>query len=133
MNRFSRQASKWSYYSYLQQFTPAHLRKYQSGRYYCLGRRGAFDNLVYKMAADHINYEDDFNLRYKTPTFIVNAFTRIMWFWFVVPTIMISFYLGDMVKVFTPTDMWNLKRAPSDGEIPTRYESMYLHYKMPKI
>lgn len=132
MNRFNRLASKWSYYSYLQRYTPEQLRKYQSERYFFLGRKGAFDTLVFKMAADHINYEEDFNLRYKVPPLIVNFSMRICWYWFVVPTILISFYLGDMVKLFNPTDNWNLGRPSTEGEYPTRYESMYVHEKSPR-
>lgn len=54
------------------------------------------------MAADHINYEEDFNLRYKTPSVIVNLSMRLSMFWFWIPTFLMSFYLGDMVKLFTP-------------------------------
>ena len=72
MNRFQRTASNYAYYGYLQRYQPEQLRNYQSDRYYYLGRRGAFSNLVYKFAADHVNYEEDFNLRYKTPPFITN-------------------------------------------------------------
>ncbi len=57
MNRFQRTASKHAYYNYVNRFAPETLRTYQSERFYCLGRRGAYDTLVYKMAADHINYE----------------------------------------------------------------------------
>lgn len=57
MNRFQRTASKHAYYGYLNRFTPETLRTYQSERFYQLGRRGAYDTLVLKMAADHVNYE----------------------------------------------------------------------------
>lgn len=127
INRFARGASKWSYYSYLQRYTPEQLRTYQSERYYGLGRRGAFDTLVYKAGADHINYEEDFNVRYKIPAFVTNLSMRVCWYWFVIPSIMISFYLGDMVKIFNPTDVSYLKRPLGDGNAPTRYESMYMH------
>jgi hypothetical protein len=57
MNRFQRTASKHAYYGYLNRFTPETLRTYQSERFYALGRRGAYDTLILKMAADHVNYE----------------------------------------------------------------------------
>jgi hypothetical protein len=133
ITKFSRGASKWSYYSYLQRTSPEHLRKHQSERNYYLGRKGAFDTLVYKMAADHICYEEDFNMRYKVPTFVVNTSMRVCWYWFVIPSILISFYLGDMIKTFNPTDVSYLKRPLQDGEIPTRYESMYMHDKQARF
>ena len=71
--------------------------------------------MVYKAAADHINYEEDFNIRYKTPTFITNASMRIIWFFFLIPSFLISFYLGDMVRLFNPTDNFNLKRSSQIG------------------
>jgi hypothetical protein len=57
MNRFQRCASNYTYYGYLNKHTPEHMRKYQSQRFHELGRRGAFDTLIYRMAADHLNYE----------------------------------------------------------------------------
>lgn len=57
MNRFTRCASNYAYYGYLNKYTPATLRNYQGERHYYLGRRGAYNNLVLKMASDHINYE----------------------------------------------------------------------------
>lgn len=57
MNRFQRAASNYDYYNYLQRYTPEQVRRYQADRHYYLGRRGAFNNLVLKYAADHINYE----------------------------------------------------------------------------
>lgn len=57
INRFARTASINPYYGYLDRYTPTQIRQYQSERNFCLGRRGAYNNLVLKMAADHINYE----------------------------------------------------------------------------
>lgn len=56
MNRFQRCASNYQYYGYLNRYTPQLLRTYQSERFFTLGRRGAYDTLVYKMGADHVNY-----------------------------------------------------------------------------
>ena len=121
LNRFQRTASTYAYYGYLTRHNPEHLRRYQSERNYTLGRRGAFDTLVWKMAADHINYEEDFNLRYKTPPVITNLSMRITMFWFWVPAFFISVYLGDMVKLFTP-HVYMYAGQPSDNaESPTRY------------
>ena len=58
VNRFARAASQYAYYGYLSRYDPEMLRKYQSERSFDLGRRGAYDTLVYKMGADHVNYED---------------------------------------------------------------------------
>ena len=49
------------------------------------------------MATDHINYEDEMNLQYKTPTPIVNLYTRVAWFMFVVHTFMMMFNLTMML------------------------------------
>lgn len=100
LNRFQRLASNYSYYGYINRYSPELLRKYQTGRHYYLGRKGAFDTLVYKGAADHINYEEDFNVKYKLPVFVVNVCYRVAWFWFVMTTIYIMFSLGDMNKLF---------------------------------
>lgn len=85
------------------------------------------------MAADHVCYEEDFNVRYKVPALITNTSIRVIWFWFCIPTILISFYLGDMVKLFNPVDISYLKRPMSDGEFTTRYESMYMHDKQTRF
>jgi hypothetical protein len=127
MNRFQRTASNYAYYGYLTRYTPENMRVNQSERNHTLGRRGAFDTLVWKMAADHINYEEDFNIRYKVPAVLVNASMRISMFWFWVPAFFISFYLGDMVKLFTPWPMYYPGRPGTAAESPTRYETMYFH------
>jgi hypothetical protein len=49
-----------------------------------------------------------------------------------VQSILISFYLGDMIRLFNPTDNWNLNKPAAEGEYPTRYESMYMHEKSPR-
>ncbi len=56
MNRFQRCASNYAYYNYLNRYTPSQLRLYQGERHYTLGRKGAYNTLVLKMASDHINY-----------------------------------------------------------------------------
>lgn len=98
INRFARNASNYSYYNYLTRYSPEQLRTYQTERHYYLGRRGAFNNLVLKMAADHINYEEDFNLRYKVPVFFSNMSMRLALFWFISATLICSFGLGDMLR-----------------------------------
>ncbi len=52
------------------------------------------------MAADHINYEEDFNMKYKVPVYITNMSMRLAIFWFVSATLILSFGLGDMLRVF---------------------------------
>ena len=121
LNRFQRTASQHAYYGYLTRHTPEHLRRYQSVRNYTLGRKGAFDTLVWKMAADHISYEEDFNIRYKVPPVITNLSMRITMFWFWVPAVLISVALGDLIKLATP-HVYHYTGHPSDNaESPTRY------------
>ena len=121
LNRFQRTASQHAYYGYLTRHTPENLRRYQSERNYTLGRKGAFDTLVWKMAADHISYEEDFNIRYKVPPVITNLSMRITMFWFWVPAVLISVALGDLIKLATP-HVYHYTGHPSDNaESPTRY------------
>ena len=121
MNRFQRTASNYAYYGYLQRYQPEQLRNYQSDRYYYLGRRGAFSNLVYKFAADHVNYEEDFNLRYKTPPFITNLSMRLAFYWATMITLILTFYLGDMIKVFSFQEFYYIGRPSTDSETVSRY------------
>jgi hypothetical protein len=67
-----------------------------------LGRKGAYDTLVLKMATDHVNYEDEMNQQYKTPTPIVNMYMRVAWFLFVVPAFMMLFNFDDLTRVLVP-------------------------------
>ena len=89
MNRFQRCASNYAYYGYLNRYAPETLRNYQSERHLCLGRKGAYDTLVIKMTTDHVNFEEEMNLNYKTPTIMVNTWMRVAWFLFLVPAILI--------------------------------------------
>lgn len=54
------------------------------------------------MAADHVNYEEDMNQQYKTPTALVNLWMRVGWFLFLVPGFMIMFNFDDMIRIFQP-------------------------------
>ena len=121
MNRFQRCASNYTYYNYLNRYSPAMLRQYQTERYFHLGRSGSFTTLVYKMGADHINYEEDFNLRYKVPPVISNLSMRLTWYWSVVSALMLSFALGDMMKLFNPHEYSYASRVPDDPEQIARY------------
>ena len=40
-------------------------------------------------------------MKYKVPPFITNLSQRLAMYWFFMATFMISFYLGDMIKIFT--------------------------------
>lgn len=120
MNRFQRLASKHAYYGYLNKFTPETLRTYQSERFYCLGRRAAYDALVLKMAADHVNYEEDMNQQYKTPAVLVNLWMRVGWFLFLVPGFMIMFNFDDMIRIFQPHKYGYIGNV-SDTVTPLRY------------
>jgi hypothetical protein len=133
INKFARGASTYSYYGYLNRYTPEQIRKYQSERHYFLGRRGAYNNLVLKMAADHINYEEDFNLRYKVPPFISNMSMRLATVWFVSAVIILSFGLGDMLKVFRQVEFFYPGRPSTTAEVYQRYETLYFIDRMPKF
>ena len=85
------------------------------------------------MAADHINYEEDFNLRYKVPPVITNLTMRLACFWAVGSVFFIIFCLGDMNKLFTPHEYY-YPGAPKDvPENPTRYETMYFIDRAPRV
>lgn len=133
MNRFTRCASNYAYYGYLNRHSPAHLRNYQGERNYYLGRRGAFNNLVLKMAADHQNYEEDFNMRYKMPPFVTNMSMRLAAFWFVSSVIVFSFCLGDMIKVFNIVETFYPGKPSQQGEVFSRYETLYFVDRAPKF
>lgn len=120
MNRFQRTASKYAYYGYLNRFAPETLRTYQSERFYNLGRRGAYDTLVLKMGADHINYEEDMNQQYKTPIIIVNTWMRVAWFLFVVPMFMMLFNYDDLIRILQPHKYAYIGKE-SDTVTPLRY------------
>lgn len=132
MNRFQRCASNYAYYGYLNRYAPETLRTYQSERHFSLGRRGAYDTLVIKMATDHVNYEEEMNLQYKTPTIIVNTWMRIGWFLFLVPSIMIMCNHDDMLRIFVPIK-FTLIGEESEAVSPTRYESLYAIDYLPKF
>ena len=132
MNRFTRTASNYAYYGYLTRYTPASIRTYQSDRHYFLGRRGAFNNLVLKMAADHINYEEDLNLRYKVPPFISNISMRLAMFWFASSIILLSFCLGDMIKIFNISEFYYPNKPSTEAEVYNRYETMYFVDRAPR-
>lgn len=120
MNRFQRLASKHAYYGYIARTSPELLRTYQSERSYVLGRKGAYDTLVLKMGGDHINFEEEMNQQYKTPTAFVNLWQRVAWFLFLVPIFMLVVNMDDMVRVFTPHRYAYIGNE-SDTVTPVRY------------
>lgn len=83
------------------------------------------------MAADHINYEEDFNMRYKTHPIIVNLSMRVCMYWFVMSCLMISVSLGDMTKLFTTHEYWYPAQPPEDPEQIARYETLYMFDRPP--
>jgi hypothetical protein len=131
MNRFQRCASNYAYYGYLNRYAPETLRNYQSERHLCLGRKGAYDTLVIKMTTDHVNFEEEMNLNYKTPTIMVNTWMRVGWFLFLVPAILIMCNHDDMLRIFVP-HKYNYMGLEADTVIPTRYESLYAIDYLPK-
>jgi hypothetical protein len=84
------------------------------------------------MAADHVNYEDELNQQYKTPTPIVNLYIRVAWFLFVVPAFMMFFNFDDLTRVLVP-HKYSYKGNESDTVIPTRYETLYVYDRLPKF
>ena len=120
MNRFQRTASNYAYYGYLTRYSPESLRTYQSERFFTLGRKAAYDTLVLKMAADHVNYEDDLNQYYKTPTAFSNLTMRVAWLLFFVPIFMMFFNFDDMIRIFQP-HKYTYSGNETDTTIPTRY------------
>jgi hypothetical protein len=134
INKFARTASTYTYYNYLNRYTPEQLRTFQSERYYCLGRRGAFDTLVLKMSGDHMNLEEDFNLRYKIPISIIFLSQRLAIFWSLSATAILMFCLGDMTKAFRPVSFYYRGTPSNSGEVETRYETLYvIKYPMQKV
>jgi hypothetical protein len=83
------------------------------------------------MAADHLNYEEEFNLRYKVPPLIVNVSYKALAIFFILPTFYICFSLGDMVRLHTPHFYSYIKKPNVDAESPTRYETMYFIKRVP--
>ena len=80
--------------------------------------------MVLKQATERVNYEEEMNLQYKTPTVIVNAWMRIAWFLFGVTGFMMMNNYDDMVRIFVP-HTYIYPGQPSDTYIPTRYETLY--------
>ena len=85
------------------------------------------------MAADHINYEEDFNLTYKVPTYITNFSYRLVAFWFISAAVIINFGLGDMNKVFRAVEYFYPGKPSTNAEVYPRYETLYFVDRMPKI
>lgn len=132
MNRYSRLASKWGYYRYLTNYTPSQLNRYQSGFNYEMGRAGLFHILVYRFAAIHMTIEERISPKMITPTVVTNLAQRLTMYWFLMGCLVFSFYLGDMGTIMNPTRMSVPNRIADDGEIPMRYESVYLHDRLRK-
>lgn len=51
-------------------------------------------------------------------------------FYFVSAVVVFSFYLGDLGAIMNPTRVTVPNKIPDDGEIPIRYETLYLHDKV---
>ena len=58
---------------------------------------------------------------------VTNIAQRLTMFWFLSATIVFSFYLGDMGSIMNPTRTSVPNKISDDGEIPMRYEALYLH------
>jgi hypothetical protein len=72
------------------------------------------------MGGDHINFEEEMNQQYKTPTAFVNLWQRVAWFLFLVPIFMLVVNMDDMTRVFTP-HKYAYMGNESDTVLPSRY------------
>lgn len=134
MNRFTRAASNYAYYAYVSRYTPDLLRKYQSERYHMLGRRGAYDTLVKRAGVNSMGNEEDMNMRYKTPAYIHNTYSRILWTMFLLPCVLMTIFQFDyMADIFTAAKFYVPGKPAEGGEFPKRYETMYIIDRLPRF
>lgn len=126
MSKFFR-TSNHSYYNYLQKYKSPTILKYQSGQYYNMGRKSAWQNLVYKYAADHVTTEEDHSNAYKTPIFLNNISTRLGTFFFLYAFYILctTLSLSEGQKAFIETDQdYNDQPHPADDR-SYGYEYIY--------
>ena len=78
------------------------------------------------MSGDHINLEEEHNIKYKTHMAFVNFSYRLAWFFFGYVTIYASFFLGEQGHIFNVADYDHLMNPSSNDDFPTRYEKLYI-------
>lgn len=72
-------------------------------------------------------------MRYKVPPFISNLSMRMAMFWFVSAIFMLSFCLGDMIKIFGITEWYYPNKPNPDAEVFCRYETLYFVDRAPRF
>lgn len=85
-----------------------------------------------KYAGDHINLEEEHNVKYKTHMIFVNLSYRVAFMVFGYFLIYWTFFLGDVGKYFNIADWDHLINPVSDYDNPIRYESLYVMLKPQK-
>mmetsp|Transcript_12751 Transcript_12751/g.10897 ORF Transcript_12751/g.10897 Transcript_12751/m.10897 type:complete len:136 (-) Transcript_12751:156-563(-) len=125
LRNYYKVAQTYSYYSYLNRYDSAFLRKYQSEDHYVLGQKSLWRTLVLKFAADHISLEEEHSGKYKTPMFFVNISYRLAIFLMFYMIWYTSFYLDDVGRVFSiARHDYNARRKMTKDK-PVRYEKVY--------
>eukprot|EP01017_Pseudomicrothorax_dubius_P024056 TRINITY_DN255_c0_g1_i1.p1 TRINITY_DN255_c0_g1~~TRINITY_DN255_c0_g1_i1.p1 ORF type:complete len:134 (+),score=39.01 TRINITY_DN255_c0_g1_i1:163-564(+) len=126
MKNFIRVTSKYPYYSYLERYPAAFLRKYQTEEYFFLGRKSAWKSLIYKFSADHINLEEEHNFKYKTHLSFVWVSYRLAWIFFTYFCLYTVAFLGDQGRAFNVAEYDHLVNPTAENDFPARYERFYL-------
>ena len=114
-----------SYYSYLQRFSPALLRRYQAGAYGDIGRRSHWSALVKKFGAESLGLEDDISMQYKMPVYWTNFISRLMWILTIYYFIYYSCFLADQSEAFWVDENNPVHRPNAESEQPKKYEFLY--------
>lgn len=71
-------------------------------------------------------------MKYKTPVMITLLSQKIVVFWFLSASIILSFGFGDMLRIFRQVEMYYPGRPSTDSEVYSRYESLYFVDRMPR-
>lgn len=126
MSRFFK-TSAHSYYNYLNKYTSPTLLKYQSGEYYGLGRKSAWQNLVYKYGGDHVTTEEDHDNHYKTPIALMRFQAQIGVFFFLYGFYICCTCIGlqEGQKAFIETDQDYDDQPHPDNDRSYGYEYIY--------
>ena len=82
-------------------------------------------NLVWKFAGDHINLEEEHNVKYKTHMFLVNFNYKFAWFLTFYAMVYTGMALGEQGRAFNVKDIDIPVNPSGDNEFPTRYERFY--------
>ena len=113
------------YYSYLQRYSPAFLRRYQAGVYGDIGRRSHWSTLVRKFGVDSLGLEDDISMKYKAPVYWTNLVSRVIWILTFYYFLYYSCFLADQSEAFWVDDKQPVHKPNGDTEQPKKYEFLY--------